>query len=159
MSDNSVRAKLVAMLLVSFILHASLAGSIVIRSAHPDIALTTLLVSCLFVGSNGGASLGTLAGLLEASYTNRYVGSIMVSRTITGWVIGALEERIFRDSILITISTVLLGTFASESLFFLFAPQPHALRWLVRTSESSLYNAVLAIPMYYLVRKLVKRKD
>src|SRR4051794_22626488 len=115
MSDNTVRIRLGAVLLVAFVLHASIEGAIVIRSAHPDIALTTLLVSCLFLGSSSGAVLGTVAGLLEASYTNRYVGSIMVSRTITGWAIGAMEERIFRDNILFAIATVLVGTLATES--------------------------------------------
>ncbi len=158
MKDASVRGRLLLVLLAAFILHASIGGAIAVRGARPDMALTTLLVSCLFVGSNTGSVLGLFAGLLEASYTNRFVGSIMVSRTLTGWLIGALEERIFRDSLLMAIAVSFLGTLASESLFFLFAPQPHVLRWLFRTLESAAYNTALSIPLYYLIRRVAAKR-
>jgi rod shape-determining protein MreD len=152
------RLPVILFLLAAFVVHCALAGDMAIRGARPDIALTSLLVCCLFVDSSTGAALGFLVGLLEASYADQFVGSIIVSRTLTGMLLGALEERVFRDNVFMAIAAAVLGTVATETLFFLFAPQPHALRWFIRTGEASLYNGALSIPIYLVARRVAFRR-
>lgn len=158
MSPKAPPLRLAFFLLAAFVVHAAFVGDIAVHGARPDLGLTSLLICCLFVDAPTCAWLGLMAGALEASYTNRYVGSFIVSRTLIGFVLGSLEERIFRDNILIAIAAAVLGTMATESLFFLFAPQPHALRWLVRTGQAALYNGILSVPLYPVIRRLAKRK-
>jgi cell shape-determining protein MreD len=88
-----------------------------------------------------------------------YVGSFLVTRTIAGWQVGLLEERVFRNNLPVALLVVLGGTILTESCFFLFAPEQHVVRWLVwliQTLTGALYNTVLAIPLYLLLRRLVR---
>jgi rod shape-determining protein MreD len=156
MNPRLLRIRLTLFLAAAFVIHAALGGDLAIRGARPNIALTSLMVCSLYVDAAAGAWFGLMVGLLEASYLDRFVGSVLVSRILPGFVIGTLEERIFRDSVFIALAAAVLGTIASECLFFLFAPQPHALRWLVRTAQSALYNGALSIPIYMVVHRLAK---
>ena len=147
MNPRTLRIRLAVFLLVSFVIHAAMGGDLVIRGARPNLALTSLLVCGLFVDAGTGAWFGAMIGVLEAAYLDRYVGSVIVSRILPGFALGALEERVFRDHSLIAVAAAGIGTIVTECLFALFAPQPHALRWLVRTGLSAVYNGALAIPV------------
>ena len=79
MSLGTMRVRLGAAVLVGFILNAAYGSSLQIKDARPNLGLTILLVSCLFIGANSSAVLGFGLGLLEASFTAMYVGSYIVS--------------------------------------------------------------------------------
>lgn len=154
MNRRVLQIRLGLFLVAAFVVQSAFGGGMAIRGARPDIALSSLLVCCLFVSSAAGAAYGALIGLLSASYIDRFVGSIIVSRALAGFLLGALEERIFRDSVFMALAAAVLGTIAVEFLFFLFAPQPHALRWMIRTLEAAAYNGILSIPIYFLVHRI-----
>ncbi|MGC8668516.1 MAG: hypothetical protein ACP5VE_10420 [Chthonomonadales bacterium] len=122
------------------------------RSFRPNVGLCALLVCCLFVGPNTASALGFWAGLLEASFTATDIGSLIVSRTVAGFGVGILEERIFRDHVLVAVAAAFLGTLGAEGCFFLFAPQAHVGVWAAATAGEATANALFAVPMYYGVR-------
>jgi len=158
MSVGQQHARLIAILLAGFVFHAAFGRSLRVGAAMPNLALCVLLVVCLFVGTNTGAALGFLTGLLEGAYAALYLGSFLVSRSLIGFAVGALEERIFRRNPSVAVAIVLLGTAATEGCFFLFAPQPNVPAWAFRTLYESLYNAALALPLYLLVRRLIRTR-
>jgi rod shape-determining protein MreD len=150
------RIRLALALLAAFILDTAFGRTFEIYGARPNFGLVTLLIACLYVDSNLGAWLGFGLGLLEASYASRYVGSLIVSRSLPGFFVGMLEERIFRDSVFVALLVVLLGTATVEGLFFIFAPQPHVVRYFTRAGTECLLNASAALPVYYGVRRLAR---
>lgn len=152
-------ARLVAMLLLAFALHAAFDSRLAIGGARPNLSLTALLTACLFTDCQTGAWLGFLVGLLEAAYASRFIGSFIVTQTLAGFLVGLLEERIFRDNVFVAAATVLLGTLFVDTCFFLFAPQHLATRWFVDTLNEGCYNMVLAAPFYWLFRRVVPRKS
>lgn len=158
MSAGRRNVRLVIFLLLASVLHTAFSDKITVWGARPNLALTALLTACLFVDGNTGALLGFFVGLLEGSYAAMYVGSFLVTRTISGWQVGLLEQRVFRDSLPVVFLVVLGGTILTESCFFLFAPKQHLLRWLtwlIQTLTGALYNTVLAVPLYLLLRRLI----
>jgi rod shape-determining protein MreD len=163
MTDASSRApgrrtlRLVIALLLAFSLHAAYDSRLMVAGAQPNLSLTALLTACLFTDCETAAWLGFLVGLLEASYTARYIGSFIVTRTLAGFLVGLLEERIFRDNVFVAIAAVFLGTLFTNTCFFLFAPQPHAARWFLHALTQAAYNAVLAIPVYAIFKRLIPR--
>ena len=128
-----------------------------IRGARPDFLTATAILGALFCDANGGAALGFAAGLIYASLASPPhggFGGLIVSRTLVAATIGWLDERVFRDNALIAVALVAGGTALAEGLFFLFAPQPHVLHWARGVLFTTLYNTVLALPFYFLIRWL-----
>jgi len=150
------RAILVAFLLAAFVVHAAFDARMEIWGVRPNLGLCVMLLGALFGGPNAGALSGFTLGLLEASFASLYLGSFIVSRTLAGFLVGALDERIFRSSFSVALTVVTIGTAAVEGMFFLFAPQPHVTRWLIRTLGECGYNAALAIPLFLLIRRAVR---
>ena len=133
------------------------ADAMQIRGARPDFLTATAILGALFCDANGGAALGFAAGLIYASLAappHGGFGGLIVSRTLVAAAIGWLDERVFRDNALIAVALVAGGTALAEGLFFLFAPQPHVTHWAKAVLSTTLYNTVLALPLYFLLRRL-----
>jgi hypothetical protein len=145
-------------LLLATLAQAVYADILQIRGARPDFLVAVALLGSLFCNANGGAALGFFAGLFHAALASPPAGgfgSLIVSRTLVCIGVGWLEERLFRDNPLTAFAIVTFGTALAETLFFIFAPQPNILHWARNLGLTTLYNAVLALPLYWLVRRLV----
>ncbi len=159
MSEGARRGlRLALLLLIAACLQGAFADAMQIGGAKPDLLLATALTGALFCDANGAAALGFFAGLLLACLAappHGGFGSLIVSRTLVAFGVGWLEERIFRDSALFALALVAAGTALAEGLFFLFAPQSALLHWARALGSTTLYNAILAIPLYLLIRRLL----
>ncbi len=142
-------------LLVAALVQLAFADYLSLRGARPDILLATALISSMFCEANGGAVLGFSVGLIHACFAAPPggFGSLLFSRTLVCFGVGWLEERIYRDSGLLAVVLVTLGTALSECLFFVSAPQRHLLHWARSVGTTTLYNLVLAYPLYLLLRR------
>src|SRR5207249_1072964 len=74
----------------------------------------------------------------------RWVGSYIVSRTLAGTALGSLGSRFVATNLLVISSAGALGVLAADGLFYLFAPQPGALRWLKISLGEAAANAAIA---------------
>lgn len=148
----------VAALFLSALAQAVYANALQIGGARPDFPLAVALILSLFSNANGGAALGFTAGLLHASLASPPAGgfgSLIVSRILVCVGVGWLEEKMYRDNAFTALALVALGTACAELLFFVFAPHPNILLWARHLGLTTLYNAVLAIPLYVVVRRLI----
>ena len=157
---NPATRRILGLMLAIFL--AALAQSVFadameIRGARPDFLLMTAILGALFCDANGGAGLGFAAGLFHASLAapvHGGFGGLVVSRTLVAAAVGWLDERVFRDNPLIAVALVGVGTALAEGLFFLFAPQPHVAAWARNVGLTTLYNTVLALPIYLVLRRI-----
>ena len=156
MSRGFRPAAAIVVLVAAFVLQASYSPDMQIAAARPNFAICALLVASLFAGPNVGAIMGFCTGLMEAGAVGDFVGSLIVTRSLAGFTVGALDERIFRDNLFVAVFVVLIGTIFIHECFFLFAPQPHAIKYAIRVLSESLYNAALAIPIYYMLRRWLR---
>ncbi len=146
-------------LLFAITLQSTFADSIQIQGVKPDIILTLALVGAMFCDGNGGALLGFIAGLFFAAIASPPAGfgAIIISRTLGGFGVGWLGEHLFRENLKLAIPIVMGGTILTEALFFVIAPQANIPLWIRHTLGNSLYNAVLTIPVYLLLKRLIGR--
>jgi rod shape-determining protein MreD len=158
MSLNRRQAELFLLVLGAFIINAALGVDIRVGPARPNLAVTAMLVGAQFGGPNSGAALGFVTGLLESSYTAGYVGSFLFTRTLAGYSIGALEERVYTENVLVTVAIVALGTAFIQASFYVVAPQPHMELYFTRALWQSAYNSILAIPLFFVFRRMVRKK-
>jgi hypothetical protein len=161
MSSTAWRViKLAAALFVAAVLQAAFARSLSIWGGKPDLLLTVALIAAMFCGERSSAAVGFFAALLHASLAappHAGVGSILVSRTLVCFGIGWMEDRMYRDSVLVAVAVVLLGTLCAEGLFFVFYPQHPVLHWARLLALTLAWNGLLAAPCYYAVRGLLGR--
>lgn len=133
-----------------------------IRGARPDFLLSAIVICSLFTGANGGSVIGFFGGLLYASVVSpphwAFAG-ILISRTLLGAGVGWLEDRIFRNTVLLVVPLVLVGTVLSELLFYLFSPQHNYLLWARTIGWTTLYNGVIAAPLFFLISFVIKFKE
>lgn len=154
MTPPSAHWRLPLCVLVGYVIHLTVSPRLVAFGASPHIGLTALAIACLFAGPNLASVLGFMLGLMEAWANQRYVGSYIVSRSVVGFSVGAMDQRVFRDHVLMAVAAAVVATLIANGLLFVFAPQPHYVRWIVRTVMSALYNGALGIPLYYLIRRV-----
>src|SRR5438128_2368800 len=109
--------KLAGALFIAGVLQAAFADAVRLWGAGPDLLLVTSLVGAMFCGEGAAALLGFAAALIHSSLAappHAGVGSILVSRTLVCYTVGWLEDRMYRDNVLVALVVVLFGTLAAE---------------------------------------------
>ena len=150
--------KLSIALFVAAVLQAVFAERMSLFGARPDLILAMILSGGLFCNTNSGAALGFFGGLFHASLASpphNGFGSLIVSRTLVGFAVGWFEERVERQHPLIAFGLITGGTFVCEILFFLFSPQRTPLYWIQNALFTTLYNALISVPLFYLMRVIL----
>jgi rod shape-determining protein MreD len=159
MSPSAWRGlKLAGFLLVAGILQAAFGDAVRLWGAAPDLLLTGSLIGAMFFGEGASALIGFSAAIIHASLASpplAGVGSILVSRTLVCFGVGWLEDRMYRDNVLVAIVVALFGTLAAECLFYVFYPQHDVLRWARILLVTTIWNGLLAAPCFFVIRRLV----
>lgn len=157
MSPTLKRGLLLAVaLFIAAVLQCAFANPMRIGAAQPDFLALVAFLGALYCDGNGGAALGFSAGLLHAAIVSpphAGFGSLITSRTAVCFCIGWLDERIFRDNPLMAVLLVALGTALAHILFFIFMPMPDIGHWARILALTTLYNTMLALPVYLLMRR------
>jgi len=141
-----------ALIILAAILDAALAHRIMIAGVAPDFML--VVVCCLAVPSNrsAGSGIGFVGGIISGALAvPSALSAFAISRTLVGFLAG-WSPRLFRPQILLAgITVTFLGTIVAETTYLLISPQPNVGSWVKLMVGRSLYNAVLAAPLYYLL--------
>jgi rod shape-determining protein MreD len=148
----------VLFMLVAAVFQGRVAHAIHIRAAQPDFVLIVLTCSAILLGDTPGIVLGVWGGFLTAIMLPSYFGSYLASRTIAGAFAGTLQRFMIRDSLLVPSLAVMATTFIAQIIFLLMVPH-HPRIQVHFDSGELLYNAVLAFPIYFGLRKVLAGKE
>ncbi len=122
--------------------------------SQPDFLLTILLCASLLSDAATGAVLGFAGGLLSASLIGQTVGTLLVSRTLAGYLAGLFTARVFEATTIVVMLGVLVTSIAAFLLQTLAAPPRIALMpWLLTTIGGALWNALLSVPITSILRR------
>ncbi len=98
--------------------------------------------------------LGFIGGLLSSALVGQTVGTLLVSRTVAGFMAGRFTARIFEANTLVVMLGVLLTSLAASVLQILAAPPRFGLAfWLQATVGGAIWNALISIPIGGLLRQ------
>lgn len=137
-------------------LQQSMADRLSIFEARPDFLLAVLAPAGLFVSRVGGAGLGLICGVLHGAVAGANLTAYAVSRTLGGFFVAWSRDLRFEPNTMILFTTAaVLTVFSQLVLMFLAAPRDLA-GFLGGTILSAVYNGVLAIPVYALLKRLVR---
>ena len=153
-------AKTFVLLFFAVVLQLSIMSQITILGGHPNLLLVALVCVALLRGAMTGAIAGFCAGLLADSGVFATLGFTALLLTLAGYWTGRYGETTGRDRAhapLLSIAvTTLLYQIAALVLRYMLgqnAPGGEIFAGLVPTM---LLNLVLTLPVYALVRRLLK---
>jgi rod shape-determining protein MreD len=126
-----------------------------IAGATPDFPLLILACLAMLTNPNTAAWAGFLTGLLHASMLEQTVGSLLMSRTLAATAVAYLPLLISKRHWLSIVPAVALLTWLAQALFYLAAPTISVGAFWQGTLGSMVYNMGLAIPVYWLVQRIV----
>jgi rod shape-determining protein MreD len=124
------------------------------RGTMPDLMLILVIFTALFSNSTVGGVVGFIVGLIQDLVISRYLGLCALSGLITGYTVGKLEGRLFKENPVVPIILVFFGTFLYNTVYFmgrgLCGSFPLSFVQLMMTTlTEGIYNVVLTFLFYY----------
>jgi rod shape-determining protein MreD len=153
--------KVVVVMFVAAIVQTSVLNGIEVGGGTPDLLLVTLVAVALLRGPMFGAGAGFFAGLVVDTALLGTLGQTSLLLTIAGYWIGRYGETTGRDRSHAPLLSVIVVT-------ILYAVSALALHYMLGNSVSPrlvlvdalfpavLLNALLAVPVYALCRRLLR---
>lgn len=121
----------------------------------PDFILATMIPLSICLTRSNGAIVGFFAGLIQGGTAGANLAHYVISRTLTGFATPWSRRFGFE---LNTIAVGLTGFFATifaETIFMFLAAPKGIGSFLGDTIRTAIYNGVLAMPVYALLRRIL----
>ena len=157
-------AKAAALLFVAGVVQVSILSGVSIVHGHPQLLLVTVACIALLRGAVFGAVAGFAAGLLADTGVFGTLGFTSLLLTLAGYWVGRYGETTGRDRahaplVSVAVITVLYQFGALILHFVLGEPAPAREVLLISLVPTVIVNVVLTIPVYALVRRLLRRRE
>ena len=157
-------AKAAVLLFVAAIVQVSIVSSFTLLGGRPDFLLLTLLAVALLRGSITGAIGGFGAGLVVDTANLDTLGVTSLLLTVAGYWIGRYGETTGRDRthapfVSVGVVTIAYAIGALTLHFVLGEHAPARVVLIDRLPPEILFNLILTLPVYALVRRVVRPLD
>jgi len=149
-----IRLKIISMAVLVLILQSTLVKLISIYDVMPDLVIIFCVFVALKFGPVAGIFIGFTMGLIEDVYQYQYLGAMAWAKSITGFLVGLLEENVLKLNF-ITQVLVLGAAFLIHDFLFSWAIQQDSLSLsnilLYKTLPNGIYTIALGAIIFYLM--------
>lgn len=158
---NAVRTASLALVLVTALLQSSLMWRLDVLGVPPDLLITVVAAVALLTGPVNGAMSGFAAGVALAVFSALPLGPHAMLATLVAYGIGRVGEQLVTDEhpvppVLATIFACACMSIGRPVVEFLVNPaSPHVEGMWRSAFVSTTLGAVLAVPVYLVVRRLL----
>lgn len=139
-------------------LQHTLGPAVSIGLVGPDFLLVLGMVLAMVHDPRSGAFFGFLAGAIDGALIGADMTALTFTRTISGFFVGFCGFLDFEIRPIYAGVAVAVATVVCNVLFALATPPPQAGAYVRDTIVAALYNGVLAVPLYALVRRPLRRQ-
>jgi len=143
------------LLWLSAALQPAVAPRFSIGAVTPDYLLVAMGCLALHMDRRAGTITGFAAGLLVGALAGANLGAYIVSRTVGGFLVGWFSTLEFDANPIVALVTVACTTLVVGVLFMFGAPPPQIGPFLLATIGSAMYNGVLAMPLFFVVKRVL----
>lgn len=140
---------------VSAALEASVSTQAAILGVGPNFLLVVALTCALYLAPATAAAYGFAAGMLLGLISGANLFSYVLSTVIAAYSLAAFQRLEFQVNSVLAAGLVGAGTLIAQLIFMIFAPPSELLVFLGVTLGMAVYNAVLALPLYGLLKPLM----
>ena len=145
----------VFLLLIFGGLQSAFASRMTLWGGCPDFPLTLALCAALLSDAQTGAIASFGAGWVSGALSGETLGTLLVSRTIAGWLAGSVTARLYRGNVFVVVAGVFAGSVLTAVLYALSAPPRGNLPdWGRGLLMGAVWNALLSLPLAFALRRL-----
>lgn len=137
-------------------LQQSISPRIAIFGASPDFLLTALAAGSLFMNRAQGSWFGFACGLIHGALAGANVTHYVISRTTGGFFAGWSRTTTLEPNYILAAGTAFFLTLFSQVLFMFLAPPAELGPYLGATIIAAVYNGVLVLPVYFLLKRILR---
>jgi rod shape-determining protein MreD len=157
-------AKAAALLFIAVVVQVSVLSDVAVVHGRPQLLLVVVVCIALLRGAIFGATAGFAAGLLADTGVFGTLGFTSLLLTLAGYWVGRYGETTGRERahaplLSVAVITVLYQFGALVLHFVLGEPAPAREVLLISLVPTVIVNVVLTIPVYALVRRLLRRRE
>ena len=149
-----------AILILALFMQVAFLNRIRVFGAEPDIILSLVIFFALFFGARAGLVSGIFAGFLKDIFSSDIFGMNVFVIGMTGFTVGVLNTKFFKESKMTQALLVFVFTMLSELLHYMCLSLVFRYRYITLLDYiasscilTSAYTALVAIPIF---SKLVK---
>ncbi len=130
-----------------------------VGGAMPDLLLILVVFTALFSDSNTGGAVGFTVGFLQDLIITRYLGLYALSGFLTGYIVGTIQGKFFKENPIVPVLLVFFSTFFYNAVYILgrglcgSLPLTFAQMAMI-TLREAVYNIVLTFLLYYPLMRL-----
>lgn len=151
-------------LIVTFILQATLVPHFKVFGVQPDLILIVVVIIAFLTDPFVGSVTGFVGGLLEDLISTRVMGLNALSKTIVGYLGGLVKKTIFAEPTILLALAIFIATLLDQSIYigvsYLLGHElPLSTALLRIILPTSLYNSLISPFVYLFLTKLVIKKE
>jgi len=120
-----------------------------IFGAQPDFLIVFACIMGLMVEARSALILGAAIGFVESAVVGSDMWQFVLTRMLAAWLCAFLVESRFQRNFGVAAAAVLVCSLICGIVFMIIAPQPNIGGTLKATIITALYNAVLALLVYF----------
>ena len=148
-------------ILFNLILQSTLFRWVEIYGVVPNTALILVISFAVYRGRDKGAITGFFIGILQDIIFGRTIGLNALIFMVIGYLIGLMDQKIFKDNLLIPFILTALTTVFYEMinllLIFLLGYRIELLSIIKKMLVIEvIYNSIASLVIYYFISKLFK---
>ncbi len=136
----------------------AVASSFAVFGACPDLLLVVSCSLALVTRPGAAAFVGFWGGLLQGALAGANLTHYVFSRVAACFGLAWTHRLELQVGVLMAALLVALGTIVAQLMLMFLAPSPEIGRYLGDTMVAAIYNGILAIPIYSLLRLLFQPK-
>ncbi len=133
----------------------TLAPKIAIFNAVPDFLIVSIACLSLLSARYAGSLVGFFAGIIHGALAGANLAAYAISRTMTGFLVGWFNSFELEANALVALITTVVATIIAQLLLMFIAPPQGLAPFLLATIGTAIYNGVIAVPVYALLKRIV----
>ena len=153
------RFRIFLALVIALAVHMTVLDHLKVFGAKPDLMLLLTIFFSLFLGARRGLETGIMAGFLKDIFSFDVFGVNMFVLGVTGFMVGALNTKFYKESRSIQIGLVFVFSIFSMVLHYIMASSVFKfvnlslLDYLLSSIiPAGFYTAIVSIPIFpYLI--------
>lgn len=148
---------------VNLIFQSTLLQYFKIYGVLPNTGLILVISFAIYNGKNKGALIGFFVGLLQDIMFGRIIGLNACVYMITGYLVGIINRKVFKENLLIPFTLTALATVFYEIinllLIYLLGYRIELFNFFKKMIVTEvLYNSIFSVIIYIYVTKLYQSK-